>query len=941
MMWNSFQNDSSTTLQLGDKNGTTFAKSSSGSNANPIETLKDVILDGLQNLYYVLQEMKDGKVSIEQAMDVLVASTSESIHTAERMRLAAMEKMMNNKFESDEDNEPLLVDYDVMMKKVPALTRMGVPLTVNSIRVISKELAVLDDMFAERHILSYKVWGGNSNTNTLLRIPKCTTKESFFKTNKNNNFVERLPSLVHGFDNDKEMDARVGGWIMEILGKKFENELVNVVEELGYNVKTRKMEYSLALAMWEDANVNSRSQRTLLRYINYVFGKYVDIPATKEEDDFGDDPEGIAYSSVDPMYSFKEIEGETINYWTKPLSSCISSSVASRIYSNKKGDVIKEEEHIETADLIFGGDHGQGMFRMVVKIIVRNNEGDELSEFIIRVAHIDCKKDTYNVLRETICPQLNEDMRLIQEGRVKLYVFQSGEGKNAKYSCQICNVNEPRRFISPCTGEEVTAMKEIKCCDMRIFITGDLAFYAAVLGKVNMSGKWCTWCKLHPSEWEQEGHEHGEQWTLEEMRDILEQLNCGILQDTPRNRKGIVQLQLFDCIPLKQYILPVLHSEIGLGNGMLNSFMKWVDLRIEEVMEDESEIRKRYSDAVQLLEIEEEKWNEFTNNQGVQLANLTSEYNQLKELGEYREDDGSFLLSLNERKEIDAILKTKRDTMKPLKRARKMIQDDLDNAKKEYNTQKKELDKYSSTRGKKGQVRQKLEKILRNNGIHRPSYHGGDLTGTKVKQLLQEIDVIFGDNFKDVILAVPERERLAKNDEVELVISMYRDLGLVLDGVFAMARIRSGKLTDEDIELTRRFVRATLQMWRKLRLSMQAPKIHGIEDHLVDIMILWGGIGSFVEDFVEQAHQFGVKDEVRTRGLNRSQAYKSHSKWEWRSNRVEVMMARLEMIMNTKRKSSRKALEKRAEKKAQRIEKRLDSLNRIESGHYSTIKRYR
>ena len=34
---------------------------------------------------------------------------------------------------------------------------------------------------------------------------------------------------------------------------------------------------------------------------------------------------------------------------------------------------------------------------------------------------------------------------------------------------------------------------------MSVFICGDLARFTAILGKVNMAGKWCTWCKLPAS----------------------------------------------------------------------------------------------------------------------------------------------------------------------------------------------------------------------------------------------------------------------------------------------------------------------------------------------------------------------------------------------------------------------------------------------------------
>jgi hypothetical protein len=70
--------------------------------------------------------------------------------------------------------------------------------------------------------------------------------------------------------------------------------------------------------------------------------------------------------------------------------------------------------------------------------------------------------------------------------------------------------------------------------------------------------------------------------------------------------------------------------------------------------------------------------------------------------------------------------------------------------------------------------------------------------------------------------------------------------------------------------------------WRDLQLPMKMSKIHGLEDHLITFMGQWNGTGNFLEDFVEQAHRFGItKEEKRTANMrDRVRAANSHSKWE-------------------------------------------------------------
>jgi hypothetical protein len=48
------------------------------------------------------------------------------------------------------------------------------------------------------------------------------------------------------------------------------------------------------------------------------------------------------------------------------------------------------------------------------------------------------------------------------------------------------------------------------------------------------------------------------------------------------------------------------------------------------------------------------------------------------------------------------------------------------------------------------------------------------------------------------------------------------------------------------------------------------------------MMEKWNNIGDFLEDFIEQAHQFGLKEEKRTAKMRDPvRAANSHLKWEW------------------------------------------------------------
>ncbi len=100
----------------------------------------------------------------------------------------------------------------------------------------------------------------------------------------------------------------------------------------------------------------------------------------------------------------------------------------------------------------------------------------------------------------------------------------------------------------------------------RTFIAGDLAFHATVLGKENMSSVWCTWYKLSKRAWAHPGHHSGECWTI---------------------IKRFMELPLFDSILVKNYIIPVLHLLIGIGNNSLDGFLEWISERVEKLIHRE------------------------------------------------------------------------------------------------------------------------------------------------------------------------------------------------------------------------------------------------------------------------------------------------------------------------------------------------------------------
>jgi len=154
-------------------------------------------------------------------------------------------------------------------------------------------------------------------------------------------------------------------------------------------------------------------------------------------------------------------------------------------------------DNLKRAHVILAGDHGQGAFRMMVMLllITRRNRrrpnsttnfcvGTELAlEVDAQAGYVQCKKDAHQVLEETIAVPVDAALdRIRRSGKVTVYQTPDGD-------------------VKMCFGGVHTAQGvELSSAPIETVMTGDLAFYSMVLGKVNMAGHWCWRCSMTKSE---------------------------------------------------------------------------------------------------------------------------------------------------------------------------------------------------------------------------------------------------------------------------------------------------------------------------------------------------------------------------------------------------------------------------------------------------------
>jgi len=219
-----------------------------------------------------------------------------------------------------------------------------------------------------------------------------------------------------------------------------------------------------------------------------------------------------------------------------------------------------------------------GKFRMILKIILRYNSNKDPLSRLFHLASVEYKDDI-RVLKETVLDHIGASLKLMVDGGRFIVDFSS----------------QSQQLLLLFSSWDVTENNE-RLCDVpiRFFVTGDLKFYAQMLGRDNMSGCWCMWCLKAPNEWKKQDDEippsYAEEWTITKLKSHKLKVAQGMLK-TPTEIRGVVDFPLWDFIEVINYVYPVLHGEIGLINLALDSFYDILDDNVEVMSEEEKIIR--------------------------------------------------------------------------------------------------------------------------------------------------------------------------------------------------------------------------------------------------------------------------------------------------------------------------------------------------------------
>jgi len=112
-----------------------------------------------------------------------------------------------------------------------------------------------------------------------------------------------------------------------------------------------------------------------------------------------------------------------------------------------------------------------------------------------------------------------------------------------------------------------------------------------------------------------------------------------------------------------------------------------------------------------------------------------------------------------------------------------------------------------------------------------------------------------------------------------------------------------------------------------------APKLHVLEDHFYSQLSLFKGLGDYSEDFVEQAHQIGMREEARTFTMKDQHRIAQIHCWN-KHKRSLPTVKQIQAAVAEKASQNRKQPQVITAKERQKVErsnKCIPTLNKIEN----------
>ena len=782
---------------------------------------------------------------------------------------------------------------------------------------------------------AFVVRGRPGRETSWVNVPRNSSDQSFRKYAAD--WMEPILNLNAPKNDDSFDSARR---MSEYLIRNYRSSFLAAAENDGTIPLCTPMTPTAYAAMVQRVGLNTSQEKVLAKHLRDHLGKAF-LPTSAKVAMLSEGYTPIVTRTIEYKYPDQE-KTEIIEFSEKDLVREMEAQL-SRALQSKHVD----PKEVKRVSNVSGGDKGGDAFQFGSRIKVEFH-GSRKTMFVqISVAELICRQDTAELIERTILPNITKGLETIATSPLFVYLNADDEVKCVFGGC-------PGDIVP----ERVKRLERV-----RLFISGDLAFFSMALGRESMSGHWCFLCQLRRAQFSK-GDERAAMWNMEELLRVAGEVNGG------KAKLGVKKKPWWPFIPLHHYVIPLLHVLIGIGNDLLYAFMDWVNDEVESLDQQEVRTRRSVQSAEHKIidaQAQRDDWDDTPDGRRLQSLKGMRRYrkNKLVEVGALvvakktvPETKGSpgdvavekllssfddFVGSVaanNEEQAVDNEADNKdvqaehflasmaiadedegEDEVvagfkiphgasptleseindvyqqycemgreeEPLAAQREVITSRLSNLKAYLSEMKKKLTSFRSVRKRASDsLESKLFAVLKKIRVELAAYHGGSLTGKDIKKVMDNSEYVF-DSFKG-ILQEGKKASLPDdfNSTIESTCEKFKSTFLLWDGAFSYAR--KVNPTSKDREMFERFVRAAVTSHREVGCNI-THKVHLMLHHVGWQMgEIEDGLGDYVEDWIEQAHQTGAKIRKRWRTtIDVAVRDVGRSRSEWRNSHPAVI----------------------------------------------------
>jgi len=652
-----------------------------------------------------------------------------------------------------------------------------------------------------------------NTTTTAVAIRSHATEAAFQNFHGINPY---LHDVVECLDNDVKVGA---SRLTEYLAKHHSEAFIDAANESKGVAVCGVLDAEQSAALYTEADLTDQQWNTIMRHLRHKFNASVAVSLLETKRRCY---EGYTAPRVKVIYHREgEKEEEKIVAEYQDIKAEFKKAVEVLLRVKQVG----KRKRVKRIRLVIGGDHGQGAFRLGFRVLIdtESDEGEkEVLHKTINIATVHCKKEVGAILESTVIDWVTEDLKYINENRLHLL-----------------NVN--RRVVT-CFESDLGTMHQeednlIDPIVIEQFMAGDLAWESFCLGKEAAASSWCIYCKLSPSAWSAPGHTKGEVWDIDGLQEMADSNAKGA------KRLGVKRRPYFPWIPVENYILPVLHLCIGLGNNVIDYFGHLVEWTLTKLSDEERGWKNRVVALDrELIQQKRDAVNEWkASTRGKQRTALMAlRRNRAQTVGLLPNET-------EELAELDAEFTALGKARDELKSERKNLMEKIEKAHESRRKPPKEVTRTWYLL---------MERIYRDCGVKREDYHKRKFSGRPLKEIMRKSEKIFTEakqmlrEFKDDSIDGID----AKIDNVcDNMISLLSSWGKVFNTLYSKDPSQEDKAQFKiDLDTAVRKHRALRGL---VDYNNDTPKLHCIEDHAVDALERFPDLLLMIEEWVEQFHQ--------------------------------------------------------------------------------------